>query len=108
MDTIVADILVCCILGILVLIGIYQGWKGNKFFNAPLITYFVIFSLLVAVGYGMNLHNYNTEIKLGLTVQSNPNRELGNSIFVIITMFIIYAIIYGICYLISGRKAKHK
>ena len=108
MDTIVADILVWCILGILVLIGIYQGWKGNKFFNVPLITYFVIFSLLVAVGYGMNLHNYNTEIKLGLTVQSNPNRELGNRIFVIITMFIIYAIIYGICYLISGRRAKHK
>ena len=108
MEIVLLNIRVWGLLGALVFIGIYHGWKGNKFFNTSIIAYIAFIILLVALSFGLNLHSYSILKEMGSTIHHDPYRELGNGVAGIIYMFIIYAIIYGICYLISGRRAKHK
>lgn len=104
MESMLLNILVGSLIGILVIIGIYQGWKGNKFFNSPFVAYCVFIILWVALGFGLGVHNYNTQKEMGLPIQDDPYSDLGRSIYALIILFIIYAVFYGICYLISGRK----
>lgn len=109
METVLLNIWMWGLLSVLVLIGIYHGWKGNKFFNSSIIAYIAFIFLLVAISFGLNLHSYSILKEMGSTIQHDPYRTLGNGLAGIIYMLIIYAIIYGICYLISGRKkAKNK
>lgn len=99
------------VFGLFVIMGIYNGLKGNKFFNISYLITVGIILLLLCISFGYSLSCYYDEIGQGLTVTDTPEKpghDFGMSLIGLVSLSIVYAVPYTFFYLIKGRCVKYR